>query len=87
MTPGACPAAWEDPEVAEKYPWYGVEAEWFKTNVPELPPMPANLRHTEMAAAYEAEWTPIKNGERPYDQENLEAIHAVFQEILSKPRP
>jgi len=87
MTPGACPAAWEDPEVAAKYPWYGVEGVWFKTNVPEPPPMPGNLRHTEMASAYEAEWTPIKNGERPYDQENLEAINAVFQEILSKPRP
>ena len=87
MTPGACPDAWTDPEVAEKYPWYGVEGEWFKTNVPEEPPMPYNFRFNEFNTVWGAEWNPVKNGERPYDKENLEQINATFQEVLDQPRP
>ena len=87
MTPGACPAAWEDPEVAEKYPWYGVEGEWFKTNVPEPPPMPYNFSFNEVNTVWGAEWNPIKNGERPFDQENLQAVSDKIQEVLDQPRP
>jgi hypothetical protein len=87
MTPGACPEAWEDPEVAEKYPIYGYEAEWFKTNVPEKAAMPYNYRFREFNDVFNAEWMPIKNGERPYEQAELEDINKKFNTVLSEPRP
>jgi len=87
MTPGACPAAWEDPEVAEKYPIYGYEGEWFKTNEPEPAAMPWNYGFLEFNNVFTAEWMPIKNGERPYEQAELEEINKKFNSVLAEPRP
>ena len=87
MTPGACPAAWTDPEVAAKYPLYGYEGEWFKTHSPDDAAMPYNYNFNEFVNVFGAEWFPVKNGERPYDKANLEAMDKKFNETLAKPRP
>lgn len=87
MTPGACPAAWEDPRVAEKYPLYGWEGEWFKSNAPELAPMPYNYRFNEFSTLFNAEWLPVKNGERDYNAKELNDMNNKFNEVLKNPRP
>ena len=87
MTPGACPAAWTDPEVAAKYPLYGWEGEWFKTNTPDDPAMPYNYNFNEFNNTFQAEWFPIKNGEKPYDQATIDGIQKKLNDVLAKPRP
>lgn len=87
MTPGACPDAWTDPEVAEKYPLYGWEGEWFKTNDPELAAMPHNLRFNEVNTVFGAEWFPCKNGERDYNRAEMEKMNEKFNAVLAEPRP
>lgn len=87
MTPGACPAAWTDPDVAAKYPLYGWEGQWFTGNEPEGAAMPYNLRFNEIAALFGAEWFPCKNGEREYNRTELEKMDAKFAALLAEPRP
>lgn len=83
----ACPGAWTDPEVAAKYPLYGWEGQWFEGNDPELAAMPYNYGFNEMNAAFGAEWFPCKNGERDYNQAEIEKMNVKFNEVLAQPRP
>ena len=87
MTPGACPAAWTDPDVVAKFPLYGQEGEWLSKNVPKIEntPMPKNLGFNELGAAWNAKWGPVKNGEKPFDKATMDDIDATFQAILNKP--
>ena len=87
MTPGACPAAWTDPEVAAKYPLYGWEGQWFSGNDPEAAAMPYNYRFNEMNAVFGAEWFPCKQGERDFNRAEIEKMNVKFNEVLAEPRP
>jgi len=86
MTPGACPAAWTDPAVAAKYPLYGYEGEWFKTNTPAPAAMPYNYNFNEFNTVFGAEWIPMKNGEKPWDDAAIQAMAVKFNDTLAKPR-
>ena len=86
MTPGACPKAWEDPQVADKYPLYGWEAQWFKTNSPDDPAMPYNYNFNDFNTTFGAEWFPFKNGDKPWDQGAIEGIQKTLNDVLGKPR-
>jgi multiple sugar transport system substrate-binding protein len=90
MTPGAVIEAWHDEEVWETNPPYRNDALFWDTLTADSGgsvPVPANTRKGEFWDLFTNEWAALREGDKPFDDANINALDMALQEIMDKPVP
>jgi ABC-type glycerol-3-phosphate transport system substrate-binding protein len=90
MTPGAVIDAWHDQEVWDTNPPYHNLALFWDTLTADdagSVPVPANTRKGEFWDLFTNEWAALREGDKPFDDANVNALDMALQEIMDKPVP
>lgn len=92
MTPGAVVKAWNDPEVQAACPPYKTLADFLNDMEKKglkvgATPVPMNTRRAEYDDLYNNEWQAMVYGEKPYDDNAVNALQQKLQAIMDKPLP
>jgi multiple sugar transport system substrate-binding protein len=88
MTPGAVIEAWNDPEVWEVNPPYRNLALFWGTLTEEdfgSVPVPRNARRGEYWDTYNNEWDAMREGDKPFNDANINALNDELQAIMDLP--